>query len=372
MSTTRTQTRASTRTTNRTSPRRSRVAGNAAASLTPAVAQAPDGSRIPERTVCLVAELRRVGNRKKVSSAQVEVDADRDAISVSKTLLDAPQLLAIVNFDTTIRRFITAHCLPSFFRGGVFLLPLVSLENVEAKLRDLQRERERLVEEFLADYPALVEQARARLRGLFESSDYPPVESVRQEFAFVWSYMAFEVPATLEAIDREIFNREREKAALHWDEAAANIQTLLRANMLELVNNMTERLAPTGDGQRKIFKNSLVSNLTEFLRNFDARNIADDTELARVVAQARELLSGVDPQLLRDSDNVRANVQNGFAQVRQELGSMLANRPVRRIVMAERSSPIASNARTTADMATEERIAARTEQSTQITESMAA
>lgn len=117
----------------------------------------PDGSQIPQRTVCLVTELKCCGNRKKVSSAAIEVDADRESISVSKALLNAPQLQDIVNFDTGIRRMVNASCLPSFFRAGVFLCPLVSVERVEARLQELQSEREELVEIFLNEYPRLVE-----------------------------------------------------------------------------------------------------------------------------------------------------------------------------------------------------------------------
>lgn len=200
---------------------------------------------------------------------------------------------------------------------------------------------------------------RTRLRGLFDALDYVPAEAVRQEFGFSWQYLSFDVPATLQAIDQEIFRREREKAARQWDDAAAQIQTLLRANMLDLVASMVERLSPTHDGQRKIFKNTLCSNLTEFLKNFDARNVTDDAELARVVAQARDILSGIDPQLLRDSDNVRATVQSGFAQVQQELGAMVVNRPARRIVM----SGTAANSAAATETA---------QQSVQVAESIAA
>lgn len=293
----------------------------------------PDGSQIPERTICLVADIKRVGNRRKVSSAQVEVDADKEAISVSKTLLDAPQLLAIINLDTTIRRYVNTYCLPSLFRGGVFLLPLVSVEAVDARLQEFQSERAHLVDVFMEDYPSLVRNAQARLRGLFDPRDYPGADLVRHEFGFTWRYVTFSVPSTLAVIDRHLFERERENAAQQWDEAAAAIQSLLRANMLQLVHHMNERLTPDADGKAKFFKNSLVSNLSEFLKNFDARNVTDDNELAAVVARARQLLDGVDPQVLRDSQDIREGVRDGFVQVQRQLNTMIVNRPVRRIVV---------------------------------------
>jgi len=182
-------------------------------------------------------------------------------------------------------------------------------------------------------YPELVEGARARLRTLFDVRDYPPVETVRAAFGFSWRYITFRVPETLVAIDRAMFEREREKAAQHWAEAAAAIQALLRANMVELVAHMVERLTPNADEKQKVFKGSTVSNLSEFLRDFDARNIVDDQELAAVVARARELLDGVDPSTLRDSGEVRAAVHSGFARIQRQLDVMVTNRPARRIIL---------------------------------------
>ncbi len=293
----------------------------------------PSGEQLLERAVILVLEMSRAGNRRTVSSEEIEIDADRDEIRVSKRLLEAPQLRAILTHDRAIRRFIKSRCLPSYFRSGMALLPLALVEVVDVRLEELAAQREVLVARFIEDYPDLVINAQSRLRGLFDPHDYPDPEVVRGAFQFSWRYITLSVPTTLAAIDRSIFTREREKAAEQWDEAARSIQTLLRANMAELIGHMTERLTPGPDGQPKSFGNSLIGKITEFLRNFDARNITDDAALAALVARARELLEGVDPYTLRRSDNLRETVREGFTGLQRSLDQMVGNRPARRIVM---------------------------------------
>ena len=84
--------------------------------------------------VCLVLSLRKIGNRKKLPSSLVEVDADMDLISAQKTLLSSEQLKAISHYDGEIRRYLYCRCLPSLFMSGVYLVPIALIEEVEAKL----------------------------------------------------------------------------------------------------------------------------------------------------------------------------------------------------------------------------------------------
>jgi hypothetical protein len=302
------------------------------------IGTAPSGEQLLERAVLLVLEMRRVGNRRRVSKDDVEVDAEKESIQVSKRLLEAKQLQNILTHDRQIRRYIKSRCLPSYFRPGVSLLPLVSVEIGDMRLQDFATQRALLVDQFVNDYPDLVRGAQARLRGLFDPADYPEPEVVRSAFSFEWKYVTLSVPTTLAAIDREIFARERAKTARQWDEAASKIQTLLRTHLAELVKNMTDRLEPGLDGQPRMFRNSLVTNLSEFLRNFDARNITDDRELAVMVERARELLDGVDPITLRRSENLRESVREGFSGLQQSLDRMVTTRPARRIVL-NRATP---------------------------------
>src|SRR3989442_6429101 len=278
------------------------------------------GLDVAKKTVCIKVRLSTMGNTRKVSTAQIEADADKDLLRVSK-LVDSEELKAISRFDGEIRRFLYNICLP--FEIGIHLLPIAALQTVEQRLRQFVEDRRQLVDAFLCAYPSLCEDAAKRLRGLYNPADYPAVEDLAREFGFSWQYVSFGVPDQLKAISQEVWEEEREKAAQRMAEASAEIQTVLRESMAKLVQHMADRLKEGPDGKPLRFKETTVSNLVDFLANFEFRNITDDGELQILVAQARELLHGVNADDLRTTGDLRMKVQQGISEIAAQLDTML-------------------------------------------------
>jgi hypothetical protein len=286
------------------------------------------GQDLAQKTVCVKVRLGRIGNTRKGSNSQVEVDTDKSLIRVSKHLLDSRELRAIANFDGEVRRYLYDTCLP--FEAGIHLCPLGLLEQMEGKLREFAAAREALVQAFRSAYPALCQEAAQRLRSLYNPSDYPPTDYVAQQFTFSWQYISFGVPEQLREISTKIWQDEREKAAQVMAEAGREIQQVLRAAMAELVKHMRDRLKDGPDGKPLRFKESTVSNLVEFLGTFDFRNVADDAELKALVDRARQVLAGVSADDLRTTADLRAKVQQGMADLAAELDTMIVKKPARK------------------------------------------
>ena len=279
------------------------------------------GVDLAKKTVCIKVRVSTMGNTRKVSTSQIEADADKDLLRVSKHLLDSAELKAINRFDGEIRRFLYNICLP--FEVGIHLLPIAALENVEQRLRQFAVDRWQLVAAFLAAYPSLRESAQVRLRRLYNPADYPPVEDLERQFGFSWQYISFGVPEQLKGISREVFEQEREKAAQRMAEASSEIQMVLRETMAKLVQHMADRLQEGTDGKPLRFKETTVSNLVEFLSNFEFRNVTDDTQLQQLVSQARGLLQGVNADDLRTVGSLRARVHQGMSEIAGQLDTML-------------------------------------------------
>jgi hypothetical protein len=279
------------------------------------------GVDVAKKTVCIKVRLSAMGNTRKVSTSQIEADADKDLLRVSKHLVDSAELKAIGRFDGEIRRYLYNICLP--FETGIHLLPIAALEQVEQRLRQFSIDREQLVQAFLAAYPSLCLDAEERLRGLYNPADYPPGEEVLHEFGFSWQYVSFGVPDQLKSVSRGVWEQEREKAAQRMAEASCEIQHVLRESMAKLVQHMADRLAESPEGKPLRFKETTVSNLVEFLANFEFRNVTDDGELQGLVAQARQLLQGVDAADLRTTGELRTKVQQGMAGIAAQLDTML-------------------------------------------------
>ncbi len=288
---------------------------------------------LAQKTVCVKVRLGRIGNTRKVSNSQVEVDTDKSLIRVSKHLLDSKELRAIANFDGEVRRFLYDTCLP--FEAGIHLCPLALLEQLEAKLREFANQREALVQTFLSAYPVLCQEASQRLRSLYNPGDYPAADCVAQQFTFSWQYISFGVPDQLREISTKIWQDEREKAAQVMAEAGREIQQVLRAAMAELVTHMRDRLKEGPDGKPLKFKESTVSKLVDFLDVFEFRNVTDDSELKGVVEKARELLKGVDSEDLRTTSHLRAKVQQGMAEIAAELNTMTVKKGTRKLRLEE-------------------------------------
>src|SRR6266581_5184371 len=285
-----------------------------------AVIQDP-GVDLAKKTVCIKMRLSTMGNTRKVSTSQIEADADKDLLRVSKHLLDSAELKAIRRFDGEIRRFLYNICLP--FEIGIHLLPIAALETVEDRLQKFAEDRQALVTAFLSVYPGLCQDAGKRLRGLYNPADYPPVDEVAREFGLSWQYVSFGVPDQLKGISQEVWEQERDKAAQRMAEASSEIQVVLRETMAKLVQHMADRLKEGPDGKPLRFKETTVSNLIEYLANFEFRNVTDDGELQALVAQARGLLHGVNADDLRTTGDLRSRVQQGMADIAAQLDTML-------------------------------------------------
>lgn len=302
----------------------------------------PPAQEIPTdifaKAICLKLDMGCLGVSKKLGSTQIEVDADKNRISASKSILSSPQLDAIKREQALLSKTIRNICLPSILKAGVFLLPIASIADVDQILTEAQANiLGILVPAFLEAYPNLVEADKLSLRGTYNAADYPPISKVRDTFMVDWSYISFGVPPELSSIDSDLFIREQQKAAARMTQAANDIQDLLRAQMLGLVNHLAEQMTGVNSatGKPKVLKDAAVVNVSKFLESFRAKNITDDKELDALCNQAKDLLNGVDPQALRDSITTREKVVVGFQSIKAELDKLMVDKPSRLIKFAE-------------------------------------
>jgi hypothetical protein len=279
-------------------------------------------------TVILQIKFGLLGDSRKVSSSQVEVDTDKQLLRIAKKILVSAEFEAIRQLDRKAKKYLEGVCVP--FETGTRFVALLLIEEVDRKLHEFAAERADLVERFLDIYPALCESMSERLRVLHNPTDYPPVDIVKARFYFTWRYLSYGVPGQLKTISGRIWQEEREKAAEHFAEAQTEAQTLLRESMAELVSHMVERLETSDNGKPKVFKKSTVANLSEFLATFDFRNIANDSELKGQVDKARALLAGVTAEEIRNTADLRFRLKAGMSEIAAKLDTMMVAMPRRK------------------------------------------
>lgn len=301
------------------------------------------------KAVCLLVERRCLGVTRKVGGvnivptvtdevpsdsdeARAKVKLNQDWCGANKRILDSKNLKDIRTCLNDVTAQLRKRCTPSvMFQGGVYLMPMALLDEVDDYLVTKRRELDRLVAKFASFYEDDKSKARENLQELFNARDYPPVEEVVKLFGLSWQYIVVDTPRRLEEVRADIYQREQEKAAEKWTDAMAECTAVLRASFSDLVSHMVERLTPDlNNGKKRVFRDSMVKNVRDFLSNFEARNLGNDEQLSLLVSQANSILSGVDASVLRDSDMVREKVRLDFAEMKQRLDALVVEAPTRK------------------------------------------
>jgi hypothetical protein len=284
----------------------------------------------------------RIGTRKKVSAAQaVEAgiaadDVDQDLIHVAKEILDSQELRDIKQCDSELlgkSGWLTRRCLPSMFRAGIYLIPMPMVEQVDARLTQWQEvDRPPRIEAFLTTYPARIEQAQARLGTLFNEGDYPDPEILRGKFGVQTHWMSLGVPGQLQKISAKLFQHEQEKAKALWAERTEQLNELLCLELAGLADNLVQRLAPGEDGSVRVIKDASLNQIRQWLDVFqEGRTVPDDGALKQQVETLNKVLHGLDPEEMRCYRNVRVQVCDTMAQVRDMLEAQIQESRGRRI-----------------------------------------
>ena len=314
----------------------SQESGAGSASAAPVIQSASvQSGSIFDRAVLLSLTIKTLGTKRKVQSSEVEVEADKSYIHVSKDILKSELLEDIKKFDGRIRTWLAERSLPSLFRSGMYLWPLGLVVEADDYLRQRQEIRQPMIDRFCDAYVALKADAQVRLGALYNPREYPAVEAVRRSFGISYHFMECSPASRLRDISVEMFERERNKQESVWREAIEEAKQLLFSQFAGLAAHMADRLAPSEDGSRKRFNASLVPNFQEFLRLWDSRNaVVNSTELYAVIQRCKSLLQGVTTEQVKDCDSLRSSLAASFAEISNQVSSYVQDAD-RRIILDE-------------------------------------
>lgn len=218
---------------------------------------------------------------------------------------------------------------PSYISEGLFVLKKDYVQEFEDKLRQaLETLKTQYIPAVIADYPlakARAEQTPVKKGGLgplYDENDYCGPERFANCFGLEWQWLALDIPEDLPAALRA---EAQAKLETQFTQAAEDIKNALREGFQELIAHAAEKLKPAAPGEKAPqFKDSLIGNISQFVECFQARNLLNDTELAALVAQAKNVLVGLQPDRLRKYANVREATREQFATIQAQLDAMIA------------------------------------------------
>lgn len=280
-----------------------------------------------------------LGTSKTLSPDQKEraassFDASADSISAGKRLWDTshPSYRAV----TSVRRMITTHwkniSLP-YPESGTRLIKQRDVAGFDAAMHDYRGQLQAAVEELQTHFGELKQAARVRLGRLFNEADYP--DDVTELFQVSWDFPTVEPPNYLRELVPNIFEEQSRQVAERFEQAVVMAETAFQEEFASLLSHLTERLSGGEDGQPKVFRNSVIVNLTEFIARFRHLNLRSNEELEGLIASCEQIVRGVQPQSLRDSEQLRRHISTQLARVQSSLDQMMVDRPRRNIQRRE-------------------------------------
>jgi len=297
-----------------------------------------DVSGLVNQVVFLQLHAGVLGNSRKIGGDIWNTpETDKALLHASKTLLESKELDAIRKADMRMRQWLynsNGPALPCDF--DAFMVPNGSIVSVKNKLEEYKRERAALVDEFLTVYVDRCKMAREKLGPLYNPHDYPAVGQVKAKFYFDYSIFAFGVSEGLKAISEELYQQEVGKLQTTLQNAASEITTAMRQTVYDLLVNLQDKLTPDETtGESKRLHKAAIENVKKFLETFSLKNVTNDTELAGVVEQVRELLAGTDAKSLRASDTFRDKMRDSLTGITSKLSTMVEVKAGRKFLFDE-------------------------------------
>ena len=257
--------------------------------------------------------------------------ADRELLSASKLILDTKNTAyrAVAAVRSEASGYWRTVTLP-FPETGIRLLPQNSLGMFASTMQTYRERLQESARELSSQYDTIKSEAQRRLGTLFNASDYPT--TLDGLFDLEVSYPTIDPPNYLMALHPDVYQAEQARVRERFESAVELAEQAFATELQRLTAHLAERLTGLHDGQPKVFRDSAVENLREFFERFRRLNIRSSPELDMLVEEAQQVITGIEPQQLRDSVRLRQMVARDFEQIQASVGEMLVDRPRRNIL----------------------------------------
>lgn len=254
--------------------------------------------------------------------------AAADAGRYNKVLIARDALQEIATIVGAARADHVKWSLP-WLQDGTRIMPADAFMRYSAVMQGHRESFEKEVSAFIDAYPTYVEDARARLNGMFDETDYPTPADIRSRFD--WSVTVLPMPSVDDFrvdIGAEHVDRLKAEMASTMQKAVEDAMGDAWSRLHRVVTAMAEKLAaytPKTDTDRAsgIFRDSLVDNVRDLVDVLPALNMTGDANLAAMVDKARAKLTRHDASELRDNDAARLEVQEAAQAIADDMAAFM-------------------------------------------------
>jgi len=255
----------------------------------------------------------------KAETAAVNAKHGTNAFRTVKQLVDKSKLDGITKNQTEARAYHNSVTVPYDDKGRRVLNSSIYLEYT-TKLNQYKAEHDRLVSEFIADYPSIVAEAQRLLNGAFNPDDYPDQYAIAYKFRFgcevepipqAGNFLVSMQQDEVEMIAKQIEATVHAKLTKGMQDVFKRLHTAVAAMAEKLPKFDPEK---TG-AERGTFRDSLVQNMVDICEVLPALNLTQDPALDAMADECQAKLTKYSAALLRDDSAAREET----AQAAQEL-----------------------------------------------------
>lgn len=265
--------------------------------------------------------------RKKDKRASASVISDNNAetgvASVHKDLLaGCAELTAVHKMTSAIRVYHQAHTLPW---GMNNLLPTAWYPDYHRDITGMFAQWETKVDEFVAAYEWQVAQQTVlanKLGDMFDPSEYPPADTIRQKFHY--RYGVFAVPTNdwrLQNCEESMEQLTEQFNTYVQDNVHAMFQSVWK-KLYAYLERASERLDYVDNGDKKKFHDTLVSNVTDMFEVLDVCNVTGDSQMSAMKLKLEDAFYCVTPDALRDDAYMRKETKRKVDDIIASLPSL--------------------------------------------------
>lgn len=250
-----------------------------------------------------------------------DAGASRDAGNYNKLLVSKSALESFQKITSeayVLQRELTVPWLDN----GVRYLPWGAYHDFLSQVGEIKSRWWIAVEQFLADYPTLVEASKLRLGSMWREKDFPSHSDMRGKFNF--NANTYPVPSEND------FRIQAEEGQLQElrDNLRRSLQEAQDIAVKDLYNRIYSVVADVAtrfrDPDEKVrFKSALITNLRDMVMLMPKLNFTNDPVLEQVVMKAQAQLAGLNPDMLREFPSEREKARDAADDILKTLRGVM-------------------------------------------------
>ena len=260
-------------------------------------------------------------NDKRIEKEVEEKHNAHDAGRYNKVLIAKEEIKKIQTFANDARTYHYTNTLP-WKDEGERVLPTTLYFEYCRQMQEKKTAFEKAVKTFIDNYPALIDQAKARLNGMFSPADYPSAKKISKKFSFQWEFSP--IP-TAQDFRLDLQSEEISKIS-------ADLERRLKATEQEAISDLWQRLFDTvshaaerlGDPEA-VFRNSLVENIQDLVNLLPKLNFTDDPTLETMRREVEKKLLKFSADTLREDADARKRTAEEAKELLKDIKPHVGN-----------------------------------------------